>query len=673
MQILLVYNWPGLFNSEFEIIRRIVSAAESMGHVCSVIDPFGHPLNESGEKVAGAETVDARRYDFCLNLHFTSPHILDTFSYAANWNPFDYVVRNPMTLEDLSVRETAFHTACIQSHHAILSTGAEVMDDFMLALNRVVRHHVSGDRLRLHATIDADETLAFPDFERFRLFYIGINWERQYSRDRHRGLITLLDESGLADFYGVREQNGIPMWEGVKHYRGELPFDCGRSILQKSNECGVSLVLHSESHRASGMTSTRIFQACAAKTLMISDDNPFVLKHFGDSVLTFECTGDPYDNFKKIRELAEWIGNNTEKAREKAVKAHRIFLENFSLKSDLSTLIGNHDVVRRRYLEELGARKADTKVDVVYSYYGLCPEGLEIFMSDLDAQENVEPRALVFACESFWGDIERLSERFQTPLAFIPLETKRTADGFPLRGRVAGLALKEHVTAPYAAFYEKNTRWHRFHLTHLVRSLEGGGNTAQSGVYVKNDLPDDAIDRYYERSFAVIGGTPEAITPRRIGAFDAHRFHSSSMLFRADAFREPESPAGLRFFDAGFAFYLVAYDYVMRGALPNFVPKLTDAFLRDDGEADFDMYLGSRQTLLFERSLAYAFFKYSPKFLQFADEPDRSDVRNDAKIFDSTRFSLDDYCRSVLKHRPGMLKFYDLLFKIGCRILGMSS
>ena len=124
MKIALVHNWPGQRNSELELIKRIVRIAGDLGHECSVIDPFGHPLSSDGEHFDCVEFLDLRQYNFCLNLHYVNPNFFDTFSYAVNWNPLDYVVRHPMDGSDLPADHIAYRTACLDSHDALLSAGS---------------------------------------------------------------------------------------------------------------------------------------------------------------------------------------------------------------------------------------------------------------------------------------------------------------------------------------------------------------------------------------------------------------------------------------------------------------------------------------------------------------------------------------------------------------------
>lgn len=112
-----------------------------------------------------------------------------------------------------------------------------------------------------------------------KLFYCGSNWEGHFrGQNRHVGLFKLLDNEGIVRFYGpevVPEWNNYKPWEGYQSYAGEIPFD-GVSLIRKCNECGIVLALSSDMHRRAGAVTNRVYEACAAGCVIISDDNPFM-------------------------------------------------------------------------------------------------------------------------------------------------------------------------------------------------------------------------------------------------------------------------------------------------------------------------------------------------------------------------------------------------------------
>ncbi len=668
MKIAVIHNWPGQRNSELELIKRIRRIAGELGHDSTIIDPLGHPLNDDGTHLDSVRFVDTRQYDFCLNLHYVNPNFFDTFSYAVNWNPLDYVVRHPMDGSDLPADHVAYRTACLESHDALLSAGSEEMDDFAAALNLCAGSHITNNNLFLHTTSEIPSGIDFPDFNSFKVFYIGANWERQHGVERHGTLVERLDASNRVDFYGVRQQHGIALWEGVKNYRGELPFDGGSSIITCSNQCGVSLVLHSKAHRRSALVSTRIFQACAAKTLTICDDNPFILKHFGDSVLWFKYGDDPAENYKRIMEKVEWVQDHPEQALEMARKAHAVFVENFSLRREVRNLLDHHSANVDQYLNEFGARDPSASVDVLYVYRGDQDDVLQECLEDLAAQVGVCPRLVIFSMSCHEDEIRRLVARYDIDFVIV-IWTDQGGEGLPLDGMLVAKYLRGHVHGDWFSFYSRRCRWKKMHLTQLVRAVEGNEGIALSGTCVKNQVFTRLEDEYYHFSMNSINVHSRAITEQNLSEFAAERFPVSSLLFSSCRFQDATLLKTIRFFDKGWAFFLVLYFYLEKSRLPAFTPKMTTVFIREDEDWAVDIYLDSRQTAEFEAGLAGAFFKNDPLYLALAQGSGSFYGDRVGLGMESTQFSINEYCLNILRFRPLLLKIYKGGFRALCFLL----
>jgi len=346
MKIALIHNWPGARNAEFDLAGRIQKVLARGGHSSTIVDPFGNPIDETGELVGGLSQIDALDFDFCLNLHYSNPHLLDCFSYVANWNPVAYLIRDPGNGMPMPHSELVYLSGCLASHDVLLSAGSVDTDQLVSALADRPNPAMAFPDLCLHTTCQWEQEVEPVFLDDFRVFYIGVNWERIADRSkadtRHGGLMGLLDDGGRVDFYGVRKICGVEPWEGFKNYCGELPFDKGLSIIRTANRCGVSLVLSSRQHRDSGLVSMRVFQACAARTVIISDDNPFIVEHFGDTVLTFEHSRDAQTCVERINALIKWVEDHPQQAMEMAERAHRIFAEQFSLDREIENLLGHH-------------------------------------------------------------------------------------------------------------------------------------------------------------------------------------------------------------------------------------------------------------------------------------------------------------------------------------------
>jgi hypothetical protein len=667
MKIAVVHNWPGMRNAELEIIKRISRIADSLGHDCTVISPFGHPLNSNGEHYDHTAFIDSREYDFCLNLHYVNPNFFDTFSYAVNWNPLDYVVRNPMNNKELAAEDIAYRTACLESHDALLSAGSEEMDDFAVSLNLITRLHIVNKDLYLHTSSGLAEHLKFPNFQNFRIFYIGANWERQEGKTRHDSLIELLDISNIVDFYGISSQHGIDLWGDVKNYKGELPFDGGKSILERSNQCGVSLVLHAKPHRRSGLVSTRIFQACASKTLTICDNNPFILEHFGNSVLSFDYTEEPAENFRRIMKKVEWINQNPGKAVRKARLAHRIFKEKFSLETEIANLFDKHAYNVKQYMDTFCTSHIATQVDVIFIWAMGLDSAFENFLDDVKSQSGIKVRAIVFVPPNKYDAAK--TKLSKAAILHEIIKCELNLDGrLPLDGKLVSFFLKDHVKSPWFALYSHNCRWKRLHLTQLVRAVDDDCAVALSGIFVKGKGFSELTDDYYELSMKSINGHPSGISVFDIGNFCAGKHTPSSMLFSTAFFQSRALQRALGFFDKGWAFFLVVWSYLQNQKLPDFVPKLTTMFQRDDEFWHVDAYIDSRQTESFERSLGQSFLKYDPNYASLRE---LQSIGGFGNRFHYRPFSLNGYFQNLLGERPLFLKIYSIFFRVGRFLLGL--
>ena len=163
-----------------------------------------------------------------------------------------------------------------------------------------------------------------------RLFYFVGTWGDRLFHTRYQTLQRMLAEQKYTNFFGHPAC-------GIKYgntYKGFIPCD-GESSINCISEMGVCLVLHSKGHLQHAVPSGRIFEAAAASAVIISDRNPFVMKHFGDSVLYIneECSGE--ECFKQIDSCMMWIRKHPQKALEMAKKAHQIFEEHFLLEQQL--------------------------------------------------------------------------------------------------------------------------------------------------------------------------------------------------------------------------------------------------------------------------------------------------------------------------------------------------
>lgn len=603
--IAFVHNWPGAKNSELDLMQRMKDLASKRGVCCVNISPYGDILDDQGNFLENEEIVDPQYLEFVLNFHYTSPNYIDNFSYLVNWNPLNYVIKNPISGKSLDSGHVAYLSSCFQSHDFLLSAESQEMDDFAKCLNAFERSNSNVAAGPLHTTCNVVDSYSFPSLDNFTVFYISANWERQYKVQRHGSLLELMDLSGEFELFGLREQSGVYLWEGIENYKGQLPFDGGKSIIHESNRCGVSLVLHSQAHRDSCLVSTRIFQAAAAKTVIVSDDNPWIVEKFGDSVLTFPYRfGDDQWNYSQISEHLEWIRKNPEEALLKAKQAHKIFVDNFSLDHEFYLLLDQHQAEVKRFETDLCAKNQSACVEVVYEYD--C-KTINRFVADLESQHLVTPVALFLVSEDKKSEISRYL-KLRRPNFKWRIVFRNCAE------RLGSMIYNQffEATTPYLAYYHPHISWTRYHLSMLVRKLEDGASIAHCATYVQNSyLQEGKLNDYFVSSQAAMGGYAKAVGLMDLVNFNVDGFSSASFLFKKECFTAlGDMLLPIKFFDRGFYLCLIAIAYEEFSKLPQFIGRFNAKCMREDPFWTIQNYdEQARMTSSLEKTVFLSFFK----------------------------------------------------------------
>lgn len=179
-----------------------------------------------------------------------------------------------------------------------------------------------------------ERSTAFLDFPKTKLFFCNNGWD-SYRSEYCKNLYKLLDKTGYFEVYGKPK-----FWKKLrlKSYYGVISTkkDAVLHVMQKA---GVSLILHSDEHFKNNITTARIFESLAASNVLICDRLPFVVENFGDTVLYIDRNSSPEEIFRQIDNHMQWILSHPKEATEIARKAHKIFLEKFTLEKQLQKII----------------------------------------------------------------------------------------------------------------------------------------------------------------------------------------------------------------------------------------------------------------------------------------------------------------------------------------------
>ncbi len=575
MKIGLVYNWPGAKNSELDLIGRITEVLTSMGHKPCCVDPFGKILNSDGEYIEPRKHVDEQKLDFILNLHYTTPNLLDCTSYFTNWNPIDFIRKHPITGKQPSLEEEIYLAACIQSHDIALSAGSIEVDNHYKALNIFNPIYTETDPPHFYTSCQKIEGINPVNLESPRIFYIGINWESlvESSKGRHVGLLELLDKLNFTNFYGVEKLNGKAIWENFQNYCGELPFDRGHSIVKHANQCGISLVLSSQSHRNAGLVSTRIFQACAARTVIITDDNPFILEHFGESVISIRFSSDAQKNLQQIAEAYQWICANPDSARQKAEAAYQLFIERYTLETQVAKLLNWHQKYQPK---PVATNASPIKLEIFWIARCCSTSDIDLFVNSLNRQTQPNIKANIFVALENAEHLEKMlgtSARFSWHIT--PLKTLHRIDGHYI-----AKGLNHENNDGYFCIYQNQCEWLSMHLFWLVLAAEKSqASAAQSSLCIQNaNWESDCTNSLVENISQPFN---KPLLAEDLISVNLDEFLTPGFLFRKSCVTA-ELLAIISQLGHGLWFALVAVGFEQDGQLPTFVPRYTLRFKRRD-------------------------------------------------------------------------------------------
>lgn len=168
-------------------------------------------------------------------------------------------------------------------------------------------------------------------------------WSNRLIDEKFKQLYKKLSQSGFTKFYGVHENRDI-IEQG---YMGTIPFD-GSSVINILQRHGITLIFHSDIHNQEGIPSCRIFEAAAASTVIISDENAFIKEHFGDTVLYVNTSLSTEEIYLQIKNHMDWIQQHPQEAVIMAKKAHEIFTAHFLMNDQLLKINALNEKIKRQ-------------------------------------------------------------------------------------------------------------------------------------------------------------------------------------------------------------------------------------------------------------------------------------------------------------------------------------
>ncbi len=440
--------------AELETRIRFRYCVEKLGHELIEIDMNGCDI---------ATGLHAEN----LNIDFIFSHdtavcaenpLPDFFSLFAHWSPNGFLVP-----EDFS------RYFVWMSKYDVVVGGYESNK-----IRADVGNHpdVYSNYYNITSSISCDFALKPVKSNDLKLFYVGINLEKiQRGNTRYIKLLKYLDENDRILIYGPnRTLNVENLWEGFKNYKGEIPFD-GYSIIKKINEAGIALALNSPVHSANGTVSNRIYEAAAAGAVIISDENEYVRKYFGDSVFYIDITKDEDEQIEDIKTILNYIKSHPQKAYNMAKTAQGIFLRDLSMDRQIEGLF--------QFVQDEKTRYINSCCDVV-DIICFVSEYVEYrkILDELSHQFYQFYNMIVVTTKSCIETIKNDSTSKDNRLRLIE-------NTFSTYGE-ALCEIEKFLVGSYFMFVDKNTSLQHNHILKLVRALNKCDKYfAYTGTYLK--------------------------------------------------------------------------------------------------------------------------------------------------------------------------------------------
>lgn len=486
----VVKLWPELKTAEDECVARLKRAASDLGLECIEIHSDGRVLDAPARRITG------RDVDFVLHLHYDTPKAYDAFSFVALWNPIHFY------------HEWGYSRSSrnLLTHDDFISCSSRVADDHVGRLVRRSRTHLPP---LFHLYHSVSDIVHSPSLGDRKLFYAGMNWERLGDgKSRHQELLKRLDRTGALRIYGPLRFQGVRVWKGYESFVGEIPFD-GISMINEISRAGIALVLSSPAHRESELMSSRLFESVAAGALVISDENPFSHRHFGDALLYVDTRSSTEDCCRTILDHLAWADANGDEALKMAAKAQEIFRQRFTHKRNLADLyrgLPNRKRALRAHQRATGGSGLTVRLNLLLPEFS--EADLEAHLGSAVAQDYEFASAVLvvdkLAADKNRSRIEAALEKLPVPIDLLEIDFFKVGPGREIKtrrnlGEVLGEILVRCSGTDAVIFVSPNERIFSNHVRVLAESLrrDPTRNCAATSVILKKG--DETIRSVHDR------------------------------------------------------------------------------------------------------------------------------------------------------------------------------
>lgn len=310
MKIAILNAFPNLAHSaEKEFIRRAIT----------VFDKFGH----KAISVFTSDDISSFDPDFVLITHEFAAKLTDHFTVGLLWSPTQFYKNDTDRIK------------AIRSWDLIIPIN-DITRTFAKDIHFPMRHTSAVSDLYFYPSAPILD-LPTPDADKLSLAYVGVHWDGA----RHKNLLAALADAVDLNIYGPPKA-----WEHMPNqYRGSLPFD-GESVIRTLNRHGAVLALHKAAHVEEGTPSMRVFEGCAAKSLIFTEPMQQLVDIFGDTLQYVEPTRSPRAAARAIADTLHRYRKDPRLLAETLGQANVIFQSKVCLERLLSELV--EEVKRHR-------------------------------------------------------------------------------------------------------------------------------------------------------------------------------------------------------------------------------------------------------------------------------------------------------------------------------------
>ncbi len=451
MKAAFLETYPDLKIPEKENIIRFKNVFEAMGHEFYVLSPEG--IEYSSGIHADNLNIDVI---FTADNSVKGMEILpDSLTLSVGWVPAGYL---PYSRFQQFVSLLNCFDNFIPGFDS--NNNSYLLDNFTNAFLPIDKY--------FYPSVNKSNLIEPQLKEKYDIFYVGINFDKGKSKGRHYNLLKLLDEKNILRLYGPEKIGETRCWEGFKNYKGEIPFD-GDSILKEINKAGICLALQSKIHNRNEYITNRIYEACAAGAIIISDDSPKIRNIFGDSLYYVDIYNSDDEIIADVMNIYNEINNNPQVAFEKAKQAQNIFKEKFSLENSAQNLITATQETKQ-YIKDI-AKQTD-KINVIAFINN--QNDLEHVIEQINRQEYKNIEVLFSIPQNTNLNFQNITFPYKT------IETCEKSYGKRFT------ELKSQIECDYFVFVDEKVDWQKRHLYKQINSIKHSDNLwGYCGTYVR--------------------------------------------------------------------------------------------------------------------------------------------------------------------------------------------